>query len=526
MFEGNLGDFSLADIFQLIGVTRKSGALRLSAGSTEGKVCFHGGEVAFALSDVRRAALGARLVAADLVPEEALRRAVDAKRSGRGSDVLRLLVDDGAIDEDRLHEFVREQVEDAVFELLRLPEATFSFHAAEDTDAPIDLAIPTERLIAEGNRRMEEWTGIAERIPSSDAVVSLRPDAAAGGSVTLDATCWAVVTLVDGRRSVRDIVDLCGRGEFATSRVLSRLVDDGVVEVVEPPSGRGALAGTEDRRDLLRRLEELELGGRPRDAAPAPEPVTAPRFRPGLPGAERNGDQLGGLRPGRGGHAGLGERLAGRPGGEAGGGERRAPRTAQPAGPRPADTPALAGRRLQDSSPADGADRPTAPGPQPVPAPPGRRPASAGDAGGDSAWPAEPAAKATAPATNAPGPSARTTDAARSATPAAPSAPSADTDDRQDGEAAEKATTSAAEERPAPAAPSGPQQVPSPPGWLDRAQVARELASLGLATPPAEETDAARPGTRPEGVEPRRLTRDDDVNRGLLLRLIDGVKGA
>jgi hypothetical protein len=52
--------------------------------------------------------------------------------------------------------------------------------------------------------------------------------------------------------------------------------------------------------------------------------------------------------------------------------------------------------------------------------------------------------------------------------------------------------------------------VASPSG-VDRAQVARELASLGVA----DEKDNGND-----------LTRDGDVNKGLLLRLIDGVKGA
>lgn len=51
---------------------------------------------------------------------------------------------------------------------------------------------------------------------------------------------------------------------------------------------------------------------------------------------------------------------------------------------------------------------------------------------------------------------------------------------------------------------------------VDRASVARELAALGLDDEPL---------VSPDDAAPRRLTRDQEVSKGLLLRLIDGVKG-
>jgi hypothetical protein len=57
---------------------------------------------------------------------------------------------------------------------------------------------------------------------------------------------------------------------------------------------------------------------------------------------------------------------------------------------------------------------------------------------------------------------------------------------------------------------------------IDRAVVVRELASLfGEDDTP---TPAPRPA-RPEEEAPRQLEDDDDVDRGLIHRLIDGVKG-
>ncbi|HUH07812.1 MAG TPA: DUF4388 domain-containing protein, partial [Egibacteraceae bacterium] len=67
MLEGTLGEFALTDIFQLLALTKKSGALKVATPQAEGRVFFRGGEVYFAVSDTRRMPLGARLVSAELV---------------------------------------------------------------------------------------------------------------------------------------------------------------------------------------------------------------------------------------------------------------------------------------------------------------------------------------------------------------------------------------------------------------------------------------------------------------------------
>lgn len=70
------------------------------------------------------------------------------------------------------------------------------------------------------------------------------------------------------------------------------------------------------------------------------------------------------------------------------------------------------------------------------------------------------------------------------------------------------------ESAPAPAAAASGSVAAS---GVDRASVARELAALGL--------DDDEPLVSPDDAAPRRLTRDEEVSKGLLLRLIDGVKG-
>ena len=60
----------------------------------------------------------------------------------------------------------------------------------------------------EGSRRLEEWDAVNKKIPSLSAVVAMAPlPGDSGVEVNLKPEEWRLLTLIDGRRTVRDLVD-------------------------------------------------------------------------------------------------------------------------------------------------------------------------------------------------------------------------------------------------------------------------------------------------------------------------------
>ena len=74
--EGNLRDFSIADMFRLLASGRKTGTLYLEREDAQGRVCFKKGRVFFASSNWHRESLGRRLVKAAVISEKQLRQAL------------------------------------------------------------------------------------------------------------------------------------------------------------------------------------------------------------------------------------------------------------------------------------------------------------------------------------------------------------------------------------------------------------------------------------------------------------------
>ncbi len=84
--------------------------------------------------------------------------------------------------------------------------------------------------------------------------------AAPEGELLLSRDEWALLSLVDGARTVADLVSLSGTGEYVVVSVLAGLAQRGLVTVGRPTAGTAVA----QRQQLLAALE-----GRPAPAMPA-----------------------------------------------------------------------------------------------------------------------------------------------------------------------------------------------------------------------------------------------------------------
>jgi hypothetical protein len=268
--EGTLDAFSLPDIFQLLSFTKKSGTLHLRRDSAHGVVHLREGAVTGARSDVTRQALGRRVVGAGLVDDESLEKAAASVTPETG--LARALLDLGAVDGEALRALAAEHATDAVFDLLRWPDGEFAFVVDEADPDDLGASLPVEEIVAEGRRRLETWPQLTESVPAPDAVVTVVPAPSAEPVLSRDE--WALMALVDGQRTVTDLVVLTGRGEYAVISALAALAQRGLVSF---DSGEDAVTR---RQAVLAALEWL-----PAPAAPAPRAPAAPVAAPAAPEA-------------------------------------------------------------------------------------------------------------------------------------------------------------------------------------------------------------------------------------------------
>jgi hypothetical protein len=265
---GTLKDFGLPEIFQLIGIQRKTGMLTLESGTETVSLKFLEGQIvgAEASSVSLEDRLGEVLVRTGRIDQAELAEALAIqKRTLRR--LGHILVERGTIDEEELVEALRVQSSQIVYRLFRWREGTYRFAAADslEYDEHHFTPISSETVLMEGARMMDEWPLIERRIRNERVILRLTDagraiDTSAGGASAddldidlgfeVDAPAESgptaraatpegpspeecgILTLVDGRRTVGEIRDRSGIGEFDVCRILADLVTRGLAEEV------------------------------------------------------------------------------------------------------------------------------------------------------------------------------------------------------------------------------------------------------------------------------------------------------
>ena len=257
--EGPLRELGIHDVFQLLDLSRKTGTLRVRSDlrDDEGLVRFEAGKVVHASVRSNPARVEDLLVQSGRVTEEELAQARRdaAARNGSGN-VGEELVRLGAIARRELERQQRLQVESVVFELMSWQEGFFSFEdrPAHEPAPRVDIRVSTESLLMEGARRIDEWSRIADKIPSLAIVPSLAP-VSSEHQTQLDLLPyeWEVLATIDGTRDLRALAQAVGRAEFDVARTVYGLASTGVVEL-RAPERRGRSTAVRAAADAERHL--------------------------------------------------------------------------------------------------------------------------------------------------------------------------------------------------------------------------------------------------------------------------------
>ncbi|HET7481468.1 MAG TPA: DUF4388 domain-containing protein [Actinomycetota bacterium] len=518
MLKGTLDEFALPDIFRLLSRSRKTGRLDVLRSAGQGSVFFRDGDVYFAESSVSRELLGQKLVKARALTQGELMRALDeqAESGGRLGDLLRAR---DSVTAEQLEAALREQVEDAAFDLLRWEMGEFDWTLDATVDAEVELRVSVENLIMEASRRLDEWEIIKRKIPSEDCVVAMAPTPPDGAAqINITPGEWRVLVLVNGSRTVMEIAEGVGGDVFDTMRTLYGLMAAGLIEIP-------GMATTDD--DFVS-LESLvaEPAATPGAPSEVHEPAEPPSFHDEAAAAPAADEIV------------IEEPAAAEPMPEE-------PLAAEPMAVEPAVDEQPADEQSADEEPAA---EPVAlapePAPEPVSDPVAETEADAfvdpgiaaetgpADVVDDAAWDmesettAEPVAAADGFEDSDPFAEEVLSAVANEAPATEPDVAVADALDRQ---AAEFLGTADEVETDIPVSARDSDPI------ADKTAAVRELSNLfkqsevdnrpTFLVPPLEKKHEDEEEEEMEPEEPRRVEDDEEITRGLISRLIDGVKG-
>jgi hypothetical protein len=238
---GDLSETSAADLCRELARRSATGALEVDGPDGPGRVAFVDGRVVGAVSPTPHARLGDRLVNAGLLADDTLTEVLRTQQDGPDRRRLgALLVDQGLVSSDAVRVYVQEQVLDALFEVLSWRYGPYRYLDGSDPEvAEVPISVAVDDALVEVARRQREWTELSRLLPDLEAVPVFR-DQEASASTSLEPDEFAVLASVDGERSVRQLANDLGYGEFEAARIVYGLALLGVVDIELPEDEVGA----------------------------------------------------------------------------------------------------------------------------------------------------------------------------------------------------------------------------------------------------------------------------------------------
>jgi len=246
---GNLRDFGIGEVFQLIGQQRKTGVLQVRGADAEVELRFEGGCIVSAspVGTHEDAALGEMLVRCGALPRERLAELERKRATAPDPSAVKL-------SEAGVPPAVRVEIEDlltreTLFDLLRWDDGSFRFVAQPVVhDRPTESLLGAEQVLMDGLRMVDEWRAFESEIPDDGAIFRRRGSiedyrrSPAARASRWPADTERLLLLIDGRSSARRVIDLSRLGSFLGMRILVDLARAGWIEPVRTRESRAAAA--------------------------------------------------------------------------------------------------------------------------------------------------------------------------------------------------------------------------------------------------------------------------------------------
>lgn len=233
--EGPISELNLIDLFQILSFNQKTGVLYIEpADQKKTKVYFDNGSVVFVDQDGHN--IGVSLIKSGIINKEQyeeIMQKVSMDETAFASEILTR----GILNEQAFRKFLRTRVENTIFSLFETNEGYFKFE--EGAFTLYDLfryKIKTESLIMEGSRRIDEWSRLSSKIPSTDLKPALSDNPDKMDVIDLDPKEWEILSMINGDNSIRDIAEKFGN-EFEIAKLIYGMITLGIVNVFERTGG-------------------------------------------------------------------------------------------------------------------------------------------------------------------------------------------------------------------------------------------------------------------------------------------------
>ncbi len=234
--EGNVKDFGLSEIFQLIALQKKSGMLSVTADETIA-IYFRDGQI-ISTRDRRsqlRDPLKNYLANYGFLERSETER-IERIQSETKMDLIDILIREKFFSEDELDVIYYDQIQETIQEILSWPKSYYKFNIGTQLLQGVQsrASIKVEGMLMESMRRIDELAELF-RIFTSEKMAVKRLEMPQEKPPKLDRQEEFIYELLEQDTHIERLIETAKMARFCTYEALKNLLEKGLLEITEKP---------------------------------------------------------------------------------------------------------------------------------------------------------------------------------------------------------------------------------------------------------------------------------------------------
>jgi hypothetical protein len=234
--QGNLRDFSITQLLNLVHLARKTGALTLQKDPVTTALFFREGKLVYTTSTDHDGHLVGMLARSGKLTADQAKMISNRSAGHSDKKLAMMLINAGTVTQKDIISSIRQDFLEIVYRLFTWSEGRFIFepNRLADEDA-ITISIDLENVILEGSRHVKEWEHLQDELPDLDVALKFTDSPQSQlRNINLNVDEWRMISYISPRNSIRKIAQRIGMDDFRIRKITYGLLEAGLVEIVEP----------------------------------------------------------------------------------------------------------------------------------------------------------------------------------------------------------------------------------------------------------------------------------------------------
>jgi len=262
--KGNLRDFTITQLLNLISLAQKTGSLEVKGPGQTALISFRDGKLAHAYLNQRNNSLAAILYRNGKITKRQV-RIIQSRAGNLGDKELGLLlINSNYVTQTEILTILKEEFVEIVNYLFTWVEGLFQFrNNILPKESKITLRINLENIIMEGSRRLREWEQLQDEIPSLDMALKFTDNPATDiRNVNLSVEEWRVVSYINPKNTIAQIAKATKMNNLEIRRIVYGLLQAGLAQLIRSTNAPATkyqkpslpVADEQEQKTLVNRL--------------------------------------------------------------------------------------------------------------------------------------------------------------------------------------------------------------------------------------------------------------------------------